>query len=223
MLANLIGVMIVFALGALKTYKKLLRIREKLDFSIEYHNKFIEFSNLFVKSYDKWNRSGDLDEELYVWLTKNVNKIHNYLGRFGLISYKPAFQNDHIRDYPIIINTIPKFREGEIQGLEVGIVSDCLIRYIGYLENCNDGNLKNLKNPIIWFREGFKYVLSFPIFILSWFDMISNRTVTNIMNNLIYRFFSGLVALIALISSIVTLILGYEQTIKFFKVIIAKY
>lgn len=120
-----------------------------------------------------------------------------------------------INNYQIIINTIPKFREGQVESFDVGSVDDCLLRYIGYLEEYQKDTLRDLKNPIIWFREGFREILSIPIFILSWFGIINNRTLYSIKDSLIYKVVSGLFALVTLISGIVTIVLGYEQTLRF--------
>jgi len=79
-----------------------------------------------------------------------------------------------------------------------------------------------LKNPLIWFREGFREILSVPIFILSWFGIISNRTLNSIKNSLIYKVISGFIALVTLISGIVTIVVGYDQTIEFINRILNK-
>lgn len=161
------------------------------------------------------NGLGNFDGEQYVWLTMNVSKIQNYVGSFGVTAYKPAFQNYMIKDYPIILNTIPKFREGQVKSLDVGSVDDCLLRYIGYLEDYQKGTQRNLRNPIIWFREGVKEILSMPIFILNWFGIISSRTLNSVKDSLIYKVISGFIALVTLVSGIVTIIVGYDQTLKF--------
>lgn len=209
------SILFVFILGFVQTYNKHSRIVKKINFSDEYRNKFIEFANKYFKSYDSWSRSGKFDGEQYVWLTMNVSKIQDYVGSFGVMTYRPAFQNYMINQYQIIVNTIPKFREGQVESSEVGAVDDCLLRFIGYLEEIRLDALKNLKNPIVWFREGFRDILSIPIFILSWFGIISNRTVNYIKDSLIYRVFSGLIAMVTLISGVVTIIVGYDQTLKF--------
>jgi hypothetical protein len=174
------GILVIFIIGFVQVYNRHNRVVKKIDFAGEYRNKFVEFANKYFKTHDRWSRSGDLDGELYVWLTMNVSKIQSYVGSFGVMSYKPAFQNYMINNYQIIINTIPKFREGQVHDFDVGSVDDCLLRYIGHLEDYSEETQRNLRNPIIWFREGFRELLSIPIFILSWFGIISNRTLNSI-------------------------------------------
>lgn len=216
------GILSVLTIGFVQVYNRNSRVVKKIDFASEYRNKFVDFSNRYFKTYDRWSRSGDFDDKLYVWLTMNVSKIQDYVGSFGEMTYKPAFQNYMINDYQIIINTIPKFREGQIESFDVGAVDDCLLRYIGHLEEYRKDTQKNLRNPFIWFREGFREIMSIPIFILSWFGIISNRTVNSIKNSLIYKVISGLIALVTLVSGVVTIIVGYDQTIEFVNRIIGK-
>lgn len=218
----ILGILTVFIIGFVQVYNRHSRVIKKIEFSGEYRNKFIEFSNKYFQTYDRYSRSGDFDGELYVWLTMNVSKIQNYVGSFGVMSYKPAFQNYMINNYQIIINTIPKFREGQVENFDVGGVDDCLLRYIGYLEEYSKDTLKNLRNPIVWFREGFREILSIPIFILSWFGIISNRTVNSIKDSLIYKVISGLIALVTLVSGVVTIVVGYDQTLEFVNRLIGK-
>lgn len=211
----IVGILIVFVVGFIDVYKRHSRIVEKIDFAGEYRNKFVELANKYFQDYDRFSRSGTLDNELYVWLTLNVSKMQSNVGTFGVMSYKPAFQNYMINNYQIIINTLPKFREGQVQNFDVGSVDDCLLRYIGYLEDYKKETEKNVKNPIVWFREGFKEIISIPLFILSSFGIFSRRTVDSIMDSVIFKILAGLIALVTLVSGLVTIVVGYDQTVKF--------
>lgn len=216
------GILLVCIVGFIDVYKRHSRINSKIDFASEYRNKFVELANKYFQDYDRFSRSGTLDNELYVWLTLNVSKMQSNVGTFGVISYKPAYQNYIINNYQIIINTLPKFREGQIHNSDVGSVDDCLLRYIGYLEEYNRETEKNVKNPIVWFREGFKEIISIPLFILSSFGIFSRRTVDSIMDSVIFKILAGLIALVTLVSGLVTIVVGYDQTVKFVMGLIGK-
>lgn len=216
----ILSILTVFIIGFVQVYNRHNRVVKKIDFAGEYRNKFVKFSNKYFENYDRWSRLGNFDGEQYVWLTMNVSRIQNYLGTFGIMDYIAPFQTYKVSNYQIIINTIPKFRDGSIKDFDVNSVDDSLLRYIGYLDEYQKDTQRNLKNPIIWFREGFREILSIPIFILSWFGIISNRTLNSIKDSLIYKVISGLIALVTLISSIVTIIVGYDQTLKFINTII---
>ncbi|WP_299180765.1 hypothetical protein [uncultured Chryseobacterium sp.] len=218
----LLGILTVFIIGFVQVYNRHSRVVEKIDFAGEYRNKFIEFSKKYFQTYDRYSRAGNFDGEFYVWLTMNVNKIQSNLGTFGVMEYIAPFQTYRVSNYQIVINTIPKFRDGSIKEFDIHSVDDCLLRYIGYLEEYSKDTQKKLKNPIVWFREGFRELLSVPIFILSWFGIISNRTVNSIKNSLIYKVVSGLIALVTLVSGVVTIIVGYDQTIELVNKILRK-
>ena len=209
------GIFVIFIIGVVQVYNRHNIVVKKFDFAVEYRNKFIEFANNYFKNYDRWSRSGNFDGEQYVWLTMNVSRIQNYLGTFGVMEYIAPFQRYKVSNYQIVINTIPKFRDGSIQQFDINSVDDSLLRYIGYLDEYQKETQRNLRNPIIWFREGIREILSIPIFILSWFGIISNRTLNSIKDSLIYKVISGIIALVTLVSGIVTIIVGYDQTLKF--------
>lgn len=216
------GIILVLLIGFIDVFKRHFRVTEQIDFAGEYRNKFIELTNKFFQNYDRFSHSGNLDNELYVWLTMNVNKIQSNIGSFGVMSYKPAFQNYMINNYQIIINTLPKFREGQVEHFDAGSVDDCLLRYIGHLEECRKDTVKNLRNPIIWFREGFKEIISIPIFILSWFGIFSRRTVDSIKESVLFKIIAGLIALVTLASGLVTIFVGFDQTVEFLTRLLGK-
>ncbi|MBX3165356.1 MAG: hypothetical protein KF900_12850 [Bacteroidetes bacterium] len=218
----ILGILTVFIIGFVQVYDRHSRVVKKIDFAGEYRNKFIEFANKYFQTYDRYGRSGNLDRELYVWLTMNVSKIQSDLGTFGVMDYIAPFQTYRVSNHPIIINTIPKFRNGSVKHFDTNSVDDCLLRYIGYIEEYSKDTQKNLKNPIVWFREGFREILSIPIFILNWFGIISNRTLNSIKDSFIYKAISGLIALVTLVSGVVTIIVGYDQTLEFVKRLLGK-
>ena len=90
-----------------------------------------------------------------------------------------------------------------------------MIKYIGYLEDYKRETERNVKNPMVLFREGFKEIISIPLFILSSFSIFSRKTVNSIMDSIIFKIFTGLIALITLVSGIVTIVVAYYQTLKF--------
>jgi len=210
----ILGIFIVFVIGFIKISKTLSRVIKEIEFANEYRNKFVDFVNKYIQNNDMRSQSGNLDNHLYVWLTKNVNKIQNNLGSMGEMTFKPAGQNYFVPNYEIIINTIPRFRTGRVEAFEINSVDDCLLRYIGQHEENRKEIVPFLKNPIIWFREGFKEILSLPLLILNWFGIFKLRTVNRIKNSLIYKIIAGFLAFVSLVSGLITIILGYNQTIN---------
>jgi hypothetical protein len=216
------GILFVFLLGLVKVFKHHNHLLNNFDFAYEYRNKFVEFSNKYFENSNIWGKGGNLDNELYIWLTKNISKIQNNLGIFGIMDYVAPFQIYHVPNYQIIVNTIPKFRAGNVQSFDVNSVDDCLLRYIGHTEERIKCSRKNLRNPLVWFRNGFQEVISLPLFVLNWFGIFSRRTVDSVMESTIFKVITGIIALVTFISGIVTIIQGKEQTIDFIKKILGK-
>lgn len=211
----ILAILTVFIIGFIQVYNSHSRVVKKIDFAGEYRNKFIEFANKYFQTYDRNSRSGDFDGELFVWLTINVSKIQGILGTFGVMDYFAPFQTYSVPNYQIVINTIPKFRDGSVKDFDTHSVDDCLLRYLGYLEEYSGEMQKNLRNPIVWFRVGFREILSIPIFIMKWLGIISNRAVYSIKDSLFYNVIAGIFALVTLVASIITIAVGFDEAIEF--------
>ena len=183
---------------------------------IEYRDKFIEFCNQFNR-----NNSNSTSLDLYNWLIMNSQHIQNKIGGFGKMDYKPAFAQFYIRNYEIILNTIPKFRNHDIEDFDIYSTDECLLRYIGYQNERIICIEKQIKNPVIWFREGVKSVINIIPFLFSWFGIISSSRVQGIINSNFWNIVSGIIALAGFISSLVTIIAGKEDVLKLFNYIIS--
>ena len=208
---------IILVSGLVTLLRRYKGFVDRHNFAIEYREKFIQFAKKYFESYGSGNRRGNIDSELYVWLTKNVNKIQSDLGHLGTMHYVAPFQIYQISNYQILINTIPKFRNGKIEEFDINSADDCLLRYIGVLEKTLASIKQKLKNPVVWFKEGFQEIISLPLYIFNWFGILSDTTVSKVTTNVIFKFFAGLGGLVAFASGVVTIIQGKEQTIAFFK------
>ena len=205
----------MLGLGFWTTSKQLNDITNKRDFAFDYRNRFVEFSNQFHSTFDRHWSQGSFDNEKYIWLTKNVSKMQNYLGAGGKMEYIGPFQSIHIRNYEIVINTLPKFRDGSILSFDVNSVDDCLIRYIGLMENQLEKINKKIRNPIIWFQVGFQSIINIPLYVLNWFGILTDNAISSVTTNMFYKLIIGLGGLVTFVSGLVTIIQGKEETIKF--------
>ena len=208
--------------GFIVLRKSFLNTQKRLVFTTKYRNQFVEFANNFYTNYDRLDRRGEIDHEKYVWLTKNANKMQGMLGQTGLMEYIGPFQQYKISNYNIVLNTIPKFRDKSILEFDVNSVDDCLLRYIGIVEELTNERLKQLKNPLLWLQQGFKELFSLPIYIVNWFGIIPDRVVGKITSNFIFNILVGIGGLVTFVSGVVTIIQGKEQTIDFIKKLFVK-
>jgi hypothetical protein len=207
----------VAMLGFVVILNRFRKCRALLNFATEYRNNFVEFANSYLATYNHSYEQSVFKSDLYTWLTMRVNQIQADMGGIGTLYYIAPFRAYHVENYQIVLNTLPKFRLGKVDDFDINSSDDCLIRYIGFLEQ-EIGRVGNqLKNPIIWFKVGFQEVMTLPLYIFNWFGILSDRAVVKVTHNIIYRVLSGLSGLVTFISGIVTIIQGKDQTIALFR------
>ncbi len=216
-LVVILALLIVLVIGFITILRKNKENESNLDFTYLYQNKFAEMSKKYLSTFNKLSFEGQIDNDLYVWLTKNVSRIHKILGVFGIMEYySDPIARQRISNYHIIINTLPKFQNHNIQKFDINSTNDCLIRFCGELENRITLNKKELKNPILWFRYGIQIILTSPLLLLNWFGIIGKKRVNEITENVVFKFVSGIVSLIGFLSGLVTIIAGYDEVVQFF-------
>lgn len=211
----IIALVIILIVGFIDLLIDLISVKRQLEFFEEFHNKYIKFANYYIKN-------NSVENELYYWLTKNSSKAQSELGTNGLIDYRPAFANYIYKNYPYIVNTLPQFRTGEIQGADITTLDDMLVRFIGIIEEWRNKRFKKIRNPIIWFRIGMQLILSIPILVLYWLGIIGSKSKNRLLYHLIFKVFVGLTSLVTLLSGVVTIIVGKEKFLEFIKNLINK-
>lgn len=213
------SVLILVIIGFVKMINQKLKIIENTDFIKLYRDKFVDFSNSFISRVQNSN-SFVFDFEAYNWLIMNSVKAQEILQGWGYINYKPAFKSYYINNYPIILNTLPKFRSNDLEMFDLNSVDDSILRCLGDLEVKFIYVSQNFYNPIVLFKEGVKEVLSWPILFLFWFGLLNDRTLDSIKHSGIFSFFAGIISLVAFISGLVTILIGAEESIEIIKTII---
>jgi hypothetical protein len=219
MLLGICGICLIGILSILLDNKKL---NDRIDYTNEFINKYREFSNGLYQQ--------NMNEELYQWLRLRSSKMQIMLGNFGIASmYKPPFSNIAYNDYQIVVNGLSEIRKEYVmvnsnlsyQNLNelIRIVDDCLVSFLGFLQDEHQDILTNLKNPIIWLREGIRSIVIFPVAFIYWSGLIKYNTYSRLSNNLVVRILTAIVALIGFISSIITISLGHEVLLQFLKII----
>jgi hypothetical protein len=204
----ILGLIFILIVGFIDIIIDLISVKKQLDFFEEFRDKFIQLANYY-------HENNSVNNELYYWLTKNSSKAQSELGINGLMDYRPAFSNYMYKNYQFVVNTLPKFRTGEIHGTDISAMDDMLVRFIGIIEEWHDARIKKIKNPFIWFRIGMQLILSIPIHILYWLGIIGTRSKNRLIYNVIFKIFVGITSLVTLLSGIVTIIVGKDKFIEF--------
>lgn len=199
-----IGIAIVLAIGFIQLCGRLITLTDTVSFLSEYRDKYAQFAREFTDT-------GRVNAELYHWLTLHVVRAQSDLGALGIGHYTAPFGMYSVNNYPIIINTIPKFRGDPLQDHEIRNVDDVLIRSIGYYNRVVKNIRKDIRNPVKYFQRGMGYIISLPFRLLSWFGIISDNSIDKITGSQFFIVMSGIISLISFISSVITICIGWEQ------------
>ncbi len=192
-----------------KVSKALEELNEEENFSIEFHNNLITFSQ-------------SNDEQLFIWLLQNSNKLQLYMGQYGIMAEViPPYANYKITNYQIIVNGVNELpneirmnhllNNKSYQYTEMMINS--IRRYSGTFSPTRQSLSNARKNPIKLFLRGTKRLISIPFMILNQFEIISNSLYDKIIVNKLFKFCSGIIALLGFLSAIITVVLGWDEFI----------
>ncbi|WP_156289887.1 hypothetical protein [Oceanobacillus salinisoli] len=195
---------------------------KKLDEAYEYLNKFREYGNSLIK--------GNENYEAYEWLTMRGPKMQAKVGELGIArGFIPPYSNIQYNTYQIIVNALPTLRDeardpmrgfNSLQNPVIhnyySMIDDVLLRYIGRLDNRLEDAKAQIKNPFIWLREGVQFFVQLPILLLYWSGLIKYTTYYRFSNNFIIKLINFLIILIGLVSSVITIVTGYNPFMEIF-------
>jgi hypothetical protein len=193
----------LLVIGFISIYVKKERLMSEYNFAHEYREKFINFAN-----------NKNLNGACFTWLQMNSDKVQNSLGYIGIIDYTAPWNRYRIPEYHIILNTILSFTNGSIDDFHITASDNALLRYLGVKKQKIEDEERKQRNPIIWFREGIKSILNLLPMSLNWFGIISENKKNKFIDNAFYNVVSGVFAITAFLSAIVTIIAGKEVCIK---------
>lgn len=200
----------ISAIGLITIIMDKIHLHNRLAFCEEYAHKFSEFCSAVGK--------GNFDSDGYIWLTSNVGKIQDELGSDGIVyHYRPPFANYVYTRYQLLVNTLPQIRTGQADRDTIAACQDSLIRHFGYLNRIDETYINRVRNPLMWLREGITFIITFPIRLAYWFGLFQYSFLIKIGNSFFIRLISFIVSVIGLVSSIVTILLGWENFLKLLK------
>lgn len=207
--------------GFINKLIELFRLNKRRDFTVQYHNNFVEFSDNIIKN-------GMVDQKRYQQLMLDTNAITDELGIDGVVSeyFDPMkrmkgrnlqlFLNymDEVRTFmPLFGNVIASERYSQYAGL----CQDALLRHGGKLDNDIKSIKKALWNPISCFSEGFKWLLGLPVDILMWLGIINPAKERQVKASSVFKIISGFVTIVGFFGSIVSIVVGWDQFIAWIK------
>lgn len=204
-----LGVISIFLIGYVILKRELNALRRDLGFLSMFYNKFIEFAELYSR---RMTNPG-----LYQWLALNSAKSQKMCSRWFRGTLVAPFGGYISRNHEFITNTIPRMKNDTADDVEVNMTEDILLKTIGVLQGGEKLSLADVKNPFKWFQYGVRFVIGFPIRLLKWFGIINSNTFYRLSSSKFFKVVSGFVALIAFISSVITILAGWDQSVEFIK------
>ena len=177
------------------------------------------FLNGFRNDFIGWvNGNGD-DVELYNQIIMSSPKAQKFAGHWGIISnFRMPFQQVVYKQYPIILNALPKVHEGFQDYLlrknvaEYGqLVDQALLRAIGDFDDKIETAKRQLFSPLKLISGGFQSVVSIPILILTELGLIGQRMRVWLEQSLISKALSASIAIVGLIAGIMSIALGWDS------------
>jgi hypothetical protein len=193
MIFSLIGFVIT---GLIRVLYRIYKNIQDYNFVVEYSLKLGELLN------------GKISNNDYGYIFKNATKLSETMGSFGIIDYKPPFANYYYKNYNII-NTILNYQDS-IMDDEIKLALKQMYIYLGACDSSIEKLKKHLKNPLILFAEGFRFIFNIPLFAAYSLGIFSGKMYYKIKGNGIYYFFQNVVGLIGFISSLIGIIQGKE-------------
>ena len=184
------------------------------NFLVEYRDKFSKFiSDLLNK-----NKYSNKD---YEWLMSNSDKVQIILGDAGIISYKDI--SGYYPKYQIVINFMNEVMSLLSKGL-IGTESEKItwchnasLTKMGIYDEYIKKEIKRTFNPLYDLTSGIKVILGIPLDILYSIGLISSKNLTKIKDNVLFKILGGIISLLTFLSTIMSIVLGWNDFVNLIK------
>ena len=208
-----IGLCVVLVFIGLHEVNKRLRHLKEKRARVE---EFLKNLKLFVES-------GAKDRQAYFRMVHQSALVQRDIGSYGLMSYRPPYANHMFHNCQMVVNLLSEIDrwiqdDDMFLSLKPGralvqTLQESLVRFLGVIDDIQPGVEKIRRNPLLLLREGISWLLALPIAVFSFLGMIGENISEVVAQSGFVRFASGLITLIGLLGSIVTLVVGWSQFI----------
>jgi hypothetical protein len=178
----------------------------------------------FLERLSRYVQSEGRDGEAYGWMTERSIRMQRELGAAGVFAaYRPPFANFQYTNYPILLNMLPDLRNalddeilgrGQVARQYATTIGDVLVRHVGTLREADADLVRAIRNPIIWFREGIRAIVTVPIQLIGWLGALSEGTVAHLAGSRPISLISAIVAIASFVSAIMGIVLGWNEFSK---------
>lgn len=196
----------LLALGSAEILRRLSRTFKNIEFANQYSDQLLKFVN-----------SNGQEFEIYEWLIRKSQRMQVQLGSRGILAlYRPAYSATQHKNYAVLPNMLTELRNAytfsdpDLPNKIAINIGEIILAHVGRLDDVLDELRSQIKNPFIWFREGVRTILAFPALLLVWVGIIGARSAQRVTNNLLFKLLAGIITIIGLFASIMTIILGWD-------------
>jgi hypothetical protein len=169
----------------------------------------------YVQVFTRYMNSRGADSQAYGELIERSLRVQDLLGGVGIMAqYVAPFARYSVPNYQIILNGVPAMHR-DFGVLTSGrsdhgqLVGETLVRYMGWSADRIEEKQRELRNPVAWFREGVAALLLVPLWLLRSLGLLSGARSARVADSALFRLLTGLLALIGLVGSIFTIVLGW--------------
>jgi len=173
----------------------------------------------YIGVFTSYMQSRGADNQAYGALIERSLRIQELLGDVGVMAlYVAPFGRHTVRNYPIILNAVPEMHRefGQSysgQSHHSHLVGETLVRFMGWSADQIGDKQRELRNPVVWFREGVATLLLLPVWLLRSLGLLSSSRSGRLAHSAVFRLLTGVVSLLGLLSALITIILGWRQTL----------
>jgi hypothetical protein len=197
------GLLALLLLGLADMIAQLRGLAARRDFSVEFQNHWAAYFRALVQ--------GQPAAADYAWLTGHQARMTAELGSADRIDYRAPFSQYVIQNYPALTNTLAAARTGRGAHPDmVAFVDHLLISQAGVLRDGHQSLLPKLKNPVYLIGRGLRFVLSLPLFLLSWSGLLPAARLEGARNSWLFRFVQFIVAAVVAVAAVITVVLGWS-------------
>jgi len=179
----------------------------------------LELADEFLREFIEWYNGRAMDNSLYNSILNKSETVQTMLGVCGLVAMRRPFETGYHPNVPLILNAISEIKQesqahfphGQAIRIYAQSVDDCLRRFIGSREEECRRERTRLLNPLVLFCGGVAWLMELPLFMLSETKIITPSRRAIIVGGRLFSLVSGIVALAAIVGSIVTIVTGWER------------
>ena len=128
-----------------------------------------------------------------------------------------------LNNYPLILNLLPELHTaardpilaGHLAGQYARMIKDALLRHDGELMEGQAKLAEYERNPLNWFAVGVQTLVGAPLRVLRAFGLLSKERADRARDSLALRAVAAVVGIVTFLASIVTIITGWDATVRF--------